>query len=368
MGLERMAQVVSSAGTSLNQAAATFRKEEFAAGSLNLDYGGGKYGKGTELLAGLGVENALWDPFNRGEAENFRARLRVARAGGAETVTCNNVLNVIDSDAAMREAIAQCALALKAGGRAYFLLHEGDRSGAGRQTKAGYQRNRKASEYEAAIGEFFGALRRRGNLIEAREPKPEALAEFESLFGIKSVERDLDRACAKAGIPRRAKGGAGKLIGGCLYLHREEEGRLDPIALAAAKERLPKGFGYDVVKADAKAGSFSFIASPDFASADEPRVGDAWKVAADGKATLTRGKADPQIYHHKWNFVSGETRLFDPLESMVRSLEWFSLPGLEKSRIGTLSYWEREALPRIGGDGGDKGPGGPRAKRARGAA
>ncbi len=348
MALERMGQVISSAGTSLNQAAATFRKGTFEAGSLNLDYGGGRYDKGTELLRERGVENALWDPFNRTEAENFRARRKVARAGGAETVTCNNVLNVIDSDEAMREALAQCALALKEGGKAYFLVHEGDRSGIGRQTKAGYQRNRKAGDYEGAIGEFFGQIRRRGNLIEAAAPKAEALAGFESLFSLEAIERDLERACARAGVPRRAKGGAGKLIGGCLYLHRDHEGRLDGEALARAKASLPEGFAYDVVKFDAKEGAFSFIASPDFCEADEPLVGDAWRVSREGKATLTRGKADPQIYHHKWNFVEASTSRFDPLESMIRSLEWFALEGLDKSRIGTRSYWEREALPRLG--------------------
>lgn len=348
MALDRMGQLISSAGTSLNQAAATFRKVEFRAGSLNLDYGGGRYGKGTELLERMGVGNALWDPFNRTETENFRARLKVARSGGADTVTCNNVLNVIDSDEALRAALAQCALALKEGGKAYFLVHEGDRSGVGRQTKAGYQRNCKAQAYEGMIGEFFGALRRRGNLIEAAEPRPEALAGVESLFGLEALERDLAKACGKAGVPRRAKGGAGKLIGGCLYLHRDHEGLLDAEALAKAKGSLPEGFAYAVVKADPKEGAFSFIASPDFDEADEPKVGDAWRIARDGKATLTRGKADPQIYHHKWNFVSGDTRRFDPLESMIRSLEWFGLPGLEKSRIGTLSYWEREALPRLG--------------------
>jgi hypothetical protein len=56
---------------------------------------------------------------------------------------------------------------------------------------------------------------------------------------------------------------------------------------------------------------------------------------------------DPYIYHHKWLFVKDDYSEFDVEESKRRSLAWLVLDGIDKKRIGRLSYWTAHVVPRI---------------------
>ena len=82
---------------------------DFAPGSINLDIGGGKYDAGTQFLAEKGVENLVFDPFNRDAAENQNVFERMT-AGGVDSVTCNNVLNVIAEPEQRSNVILQAAI------------------------------------------------------------------------------------------------------------------------------------------------------------------------------------------------------------------------------------------------------------------
>ena len=66
-------QEIDSAVTSLKQVARTFKQfpGAFAAGSRNLDLGGGKYDIATDELASEGVSNLVFDPFNRSMKHNL---------------------------------------------------------------------------------------------------------------------------------------------------------------------------------------------------------------------------------------------------------------------------------------------------------
>ena len=166
-------QEFGSARTSLKQVAAAFRKIDFQPGTLNLDLGGGRFDEATKYLAERGVDNLIFDPFNRDAAHNT-AVFEAVRNGGVDTVTCNNVLNVIQEPEARSNVILQAAKALKPGGTAYFSVYEGDGSGRGRQSQAdAWQENRKTNDYLPEIEEHFDDVTVKGKLIIARGPVTE---------------------------------------------------------------------------------------------------------------------------------------------------------------------------------------------------
>jgi len=143
----------------------------------------------------------------------------------------------------------------------------------------------------------------------------------------------------------------GKSTADALYVHKAYEHVFPADALARAKARLPKGFDYVIVKRNKKTGEFSFIESLDWDTAHEPSVGTAIKVSIDGSIKITKAKEDPQIYHHKWEFVGPDYPGFDYEASKRRSATWKALPGARDkkhlTRIGTRSYWERHFAPHI---------------------
>ena len=175
-------QAISSAKTSLRQVPALFKDKNVQFGDVNIDIGGGKYDLATEFLAERGTQNLVFDPYNRGEATN-RATLDFLRDGSrADTATNANVLNVIAEAPARANVILEMAKAIKPDGKAYFMVYEGDGSGVGRETSAGWQNNRKTADYMDEIKRYFDSVERRGKLIIASNPKadlPKALWEVQ---------------------------------------------------------------------------------------------------------------------------------------------------------------------------------------------
>lgn len=168
-------QKITSAATSINknQLPRTSWLVPWRSGTINADIGGGRYDNFTEYLAGLGVTNYVYDPYNRDKAHNDYV-IEQIRISKADTATVNNVLNVIKEDEDRAEVIAQAADAVaKDGGTAYFLIYEGNKSGEGRVTKwkdgepTCWQENRKAESYIPEIASFFMNVTRKGNLIIA---------------------------------------------------------------------------------------------------------------------------------------------------------------------------------------------------------
>lgn len=175
-------QAISSAKTSLRQVPALFKDKNVQFGDVNIDIGGGKFDLATEFLAERGTQNLVFDPYNRGEATN-RATLDFLRDGSrADTATNANVLNVIAEAPARANVILEMAKAIKPDGKAYFMVYEGDGSGVGRETSAGWQNNRKTADYVDEIKRYFDSVERRGKLIIASNPKadlPKALWEVQ---------------------------------------------------------------------------------------------------------------------------------------------------------------------------------------------
>lgn len=88
-----------SAKTCIKQIPAGFRIVDKYFGwkpnTINLDIGGGKYELMTEALKEKGVDNLVFDPYNRTQKHNEDV-LKACRLFGANTVTIFNVLNVIE--------------------------------------------------------------------------------------------------------------------------------------------------------------------------------------------------------------------------------------------------------------------------------
>lgn len=154
-------------------------------------------------------------------------------------------------------------------------------------------------------------------------------------------------------LPKRyAPYGVGKFIGGSVYVHRQYEGVLPVKAFQEAK-KLALGYGdsYTIIKYNFKTGSFTFIWCSDFDSANEPTMGKA-VLCQRGKwagffTRLINPPADPWIYHHKWLMVGDDYQNFDAAASRARSERWMQLKGINKSRIGKKSVWEKEVVPKL---------------------
>lgn len=169
---EGISQGFGSAGTSLNQVPSGMRKVDWKSGTTNVDIGGGRFDTATEFLKEQGVENLVFDPFNRDAKHNEVVANRV-REEKADTATCHNVLNVIDTEASRANVILQAAKAIKPDGTAYFTVYEGDKSGVGKQTKSdSWQNNRKTKDYVGEIEKYFDDVKVKNGVIIAKSPKP----------------------------------------------------------------------------------------------------------------------------------------------------------------------------------------------------
>lgn len=164
-------QEYTSAATSINSTKlpALFKMVTFRDGSLNLDYGGGKFDNvASYLMDTYGATNLVYDPYNRTPEHNKSVLDQVRKNGGADTVTCSNVLNVIKEPEARLSVIRNCKNYLKTGGTAYFTVYEGSGTGEGSPTKAGYQLNKKTDQYVDEISQVFSNVTRKGKLIIAK--------------------------------------------------------------------------------------------------------------------------------------------------------------------------------------------------------
>lgn len=163
-----MKQTVTSAGTSLNQVPALHKStivKKWVFGKSVLDYGAGRYPeKGAEALINAGaIRVTSYDPYNIPDSRPAYASIGV----------CANVLNVIDSDAALYDAIADYVQHINT--IAFFSVYQGNKSGEGRYTKGGtcYQRNMRTADYVPLIADAlnkseisYSAILKSGDIIQ----------------------------------------------------------------------------------------------------------------------------------------------------------------------------------------------------------
>ncbi len=134
-------------------------------GTKNFDIGGGKFDRGTTYLAERGVENLIFDPYNRGDAHNASVVRRVVLESDV-TATCSNVLNVIQEPEVRAWVVEICSLAVDHNQPAYFAVYY-DRSGKPGATRDGWQEHRPLKDYRAEISPFFRKVEVCGSFIRA---------------------------------------------------------------------------------------------------------------------------------------------------------------------------------------------------------
>lgn len=155
-----MKQEYTSAKTSINskRVPAVFKKtlKYMPKGSVNLDVGGGKFDTATEFLdKEKSILNLIYDPYNRTREHNQNVLNMINFVRGADTVTCSNVLNVIKEDEVLFDIAQLCYDSLNGYGSAFFTVYEGNKSGVGRETVKGYQRNEKLDRYRYILKSTF---------------------------------------------------------------------------------------------------------------------------------------------------------------------------------------------------------------------
>ena len=163
-------QEFTSANTSINASKlpAIFRLVNFKPDTINLDYGGGKFDNATEYLKEKDVENLIYDPYNRTREHNTKVLNIIRENGGADTCTLSNVLNVVKEREIRIEILENIKELLKDDGTLYITVYEGTGLADEKETKAGYQLNRKTRDYLEEIEEVFGNVTQKGKLIIAR--------------------------------------------------------------------------------------------------------------------------------------------------------------------------------------------------------
>ncbi len=144
-----MAQKRTSKDTSVNILNTIYRifvEEKGYTGLSILDYGCGKYDTNKNYAIEHGFKWIGCDKYNKSQKHNDKV-MQYVKANPVDIIVCNNVLNVIDDDEAMLECI-NTVLELKAPHTdVYFTIYLGDRSGIGKETTKGWQRNQRTKYY-----------------------------------------------------------------------------------------------------------------------------------------------------------------------------------------------------------------------------
>lgn len=167
--IQEISQEFTSENTSINsnKLPAIFKMVSFEPGTTNIDYGGGRFDNVADYLTQYDVINLVYDPYNRTPEHNKEVIKTLRRAGGADTATCSNVLNVIKEPEVRKNVLENISKIVKPGGKVYITVYEGSGKGDEGPTKAGYQLNRRTADYLDEIREVFPDATRKGKLIVA---------------------------------------------------------------------------------------------------------------------------------------------------------------------------------------------------------
>lgn len=167
--IQEISQEFTSENTSINSSKlpAIFKMVTFQPGTINIDYGGGRFDNVADYLTQFDVINLVYDPYNRTPEHNKDVIRTVRKAGGADTATCSNVLNVIKEPEVRQNVLQNIKKLVKPNGTVYITVYEGSGKGNEGPTKSGYQLNKKTEGYLDEIKQVFPDAVRKGKLIVA---------------------------------------------------------------------------------------------------------------------------------------------------------------------------------------------------------
>lgn len=155
---------------------ALFNKINWKSGTINLDYGGGDENSDAvakEFFKDKGVKSYIYDKYNQTPKHNSEVINEIKKAGGADTATLSNVLNVIAEEEARKAVLKNIHRLLKNGGTLYIYGYSGnkaDQERGGRTTgKDQWQNFKKGKEYVPEVVSVFGEdnVKSKGELIIA---------------------------------------------------------------------------------------------------------------------------------------------------------------------------------------------------------
>lgn len=353
-------QEVSSADTSVNKEGSlpkVFSKVEWKPGTVNLDYGGGKYDNATEYLDERGVRNLIFDKYNRTPEHNAYV-ISKTQNGQADTVTISNLLNVIKEPEARAEVLANAADAVKPDGEVYITVYVGNKSGVGAysqfETKIdengkkvrvpkSWQEHRVLSSYIPEAERFFEhvvLVHGEGGMLVCTGPKKNKSRSSE----ITSSDTTNPLTTLAGSRIKRSSLGVGKQMGKQIYVHKDYVLDVVPEKIyKKALSLLPSGFSFNTIMYDSGHPSIvRFDESTDFNTAREPSPGR--MIYVDTATGEIRHGSTKQIFHHKWLWVKDGYSGFDVQEAYDWSKTW-----LKKitNPSGYIEKWN-EALEAAG--------------------
>lgn len=150
-------QKYSSANTSINKVGRLYKVFcHKPPGGKVLDFGAGKYRKGTIFLQGKGFDVDSYEPSLH---DNLPS-------GKYKTILISNVLNVIEEDEIVLDILKTCKELLESDGHVLITVYEGDKSGKGKPSKEDcYQRNARTKEYIGLVSKVFENVKIKQNII-----------------------------------------------------------------------------------------------------------------------------------------------------------------------------------------------------------
>lgn len=161
-------QMYDSAATSINTINGIYKKivGKYPSSSSILDVGCGKYDSNKDFANDNGFAWFGIDPYNR-TTEYNDASLEALYdwCEYPDIIMLNNVLNVIAEDSILMSVLNQVYDYAGEDTDVYITIYEGDKSGVGKVTTKGYQRNQKVVNFKDYICEFFDVEEKIGSNI-----------------------------------------------------------------------------------------------------------------------------------------------------------------------------------------------------------
>ena len=166
-------QEISSADTSIKTINGIYKKivGQYPKHTTIFDYGCGRYDENMRFAT---ENDFVWfgvDPYNRSVEWN-KANINEMKTWGdsPNIIMLNNVLNVVKERFAIEHIVRQVYNYAGENTDVYITIYEGDKSGIGRATSKGFQRNEKVSKYEDYICEWFNVIEKiSGNILKCRK-------------------------------------------------------------------------------------------------------------------------------------------------------------------------------------------------------
>lgn len=170
--VKEIKQIYTSENTSINTLNGAYKNivGKYPLGTSILDIGCGKYNTNKEFANNNGFVWFGIDPYNRTHEYNETSLNALYNwCKTPDIIMLNNVLNVIAESDVLIDVLGQAYDYAGNDTDIYITIYEGDKSGVGKVTTKGYQRNEKLIKYREYISEWFDVISVKGNILKCRK-------------------------------------------------------------------------------------------------------------------------------------------------------------------------------------------------------